>query len=236
MFNFFKKMLMEEVESYFRLKYISKLKLSRSYLTPDERKEEKEIAAASSLMASAILNLEYTMRTTAENNFRGFVVYGEFKETNGKVWPNFYTYKKIFVKGQENRGPQEKAINLKFSPTIDTSFLRPGYLVVEKSKCTQPKIYEIKTDEKGIKHYPYIWIDEVYSFDEYPFIDPIPEGGECMDAKLKVQYFSKRNGQYIQAGENVKVVTKSGNDYVCMYNQCYYVIPETSLEFIKEEE
>ena len=57
-----------------------------------------------------------------------------------------------------------------------------------------------------------------------------------MKAKLKVQFFSKSNGQYLQAGTVVEVVGNRGESTVCMYQQCYYVIPNTSLELQNEED
>ena len=56
-----------------------------------------------------------------------------------------------------------------------------------------------------------------------------------MKAKLKVQFFSKSNGQYLQPGVIVEVVGNRGDSTVCMYQQCYYVIPNTSLDLQNEE-
>ena len=61
------------------------------------------------------------------------------------------------------------------------------------------------------------------------------KGGGNVKAALKVQFFSKTNGQYIQPGSVVEIVGSRGDNYVCMYEQCYYVIPKTSLELLKEE-
>jgi len=99
-------------------------------------------------------------------NYEGFRIRGKQqpRQDGQGFWPNFYTIMKIIVKGEENLGPQEKIVNLKFAPTVDTSYLREGYLTVEKCKRTKPKIYEIKINEKGQKVYPYIWIEEIFSF------------------------------------------------------------------------
>lgn len=55
-------------------------------------------------------------------------------------------------------------------------------------------------------------------------------------AKLKVQFFSKANGQYLQPGSIVEIIGDRGDSKVCLFEQCYYVIPTTSLEILNEND
>ena len=171
MISFIFKLINEDIEYFDKYKHLCDLKMTRQQLTPEEQKKADWAIMSCLAINYELKELKGMIKDKLKDDFRAFVIYGEFKETNGKKWPNFYTYKKIFVKGEENRGPQEKALNLKFNPILNIDFLKPGYLVVEKCKCTQPKIYEITTSEDGKKHYPYIWIDEIYSFDAFPVLE-----------------------------------------------------------------
>lgn len=108
-----------------------------------------------------ILKMEYyaiTIRGSIEEN------------AEGKKWPKFWTVLKFIVKGEENKGYQDKAISLKFDKSIDWTKLGGGFLVVHKSNIYKPKIYEIK-EENGKKIYPYVFIKEIYSFDPEPVFE-----------------------------------------------------------------
>ena len=143
--NFIFNLLLKNSKYWFDEKNKTNYILDRGRLSGDDRKQ---------LKLDAFTSLAFELYS---------------KEVCG-YWPNFYTFIKVLVAGEENLGPQEKAVNLKFNPLIDTSFLSEGFLIVEKCKSKQPKIYEIK-EENGVKKYPYIWIDEIYSFEP----DEIPE-------------------------------------------------------------
>ena len=166
MLKFIFKMINEEVLAWYDELYLYDLKLRRSSLTIEEIKENEFYKTAALTVGLSYLELERRIKERMLEEFRCFVIHGGFKTTNGKKWPNFYVFKAIIVKGEENRGYQEKAINLKFNPLLDIKTLREGgYLVVKKCDCNIPKIYEITVDEKGVKHYPYIWIDNIYCYE-----------------------------------------------------------------------
>ena len=172
MMNFVFKKLHDFIEYFQKEQKIEKFKMERGRLNGEELERSKEWNSIYLVIWYSYFEFEKELKKMSED-FRAFVVFGEWREGKHGLWPNFYTFKKILVKGEENKGPQEKAINLKFNPVLDISKMGPGYLVVEKCKCKQPKIYEITEDEKG-KHYPYIWVDEIYSFDPFP-IEEIKE-------------------------------------------------------------
>ena len=94
-------------------------------------------------------------------------------ETNedGSQWAKLYTFLKFIVKGEENRGYQEKPILLKFDKSkIDITKLGAGFLVVHKSNISVPKIYEVK-EENGKKLYPFIYVREIESFTPEPVFE-----------------------------------------------------------------
>lgn len=145
--------------------------LDRGRLSGNERKQLNLEAFTSLAFEFYSKEVLKEILKTYRSDFRAYRIRGSQKPKNGGgYWPNFYTFIKVLVAGEENLGPQEKAVNLKFNPLLDTSFLSEGFLIVEKCKSKQPKIYEIK-EENGVKKYPYIWIDEIYSFEA----DEIPE-------------------------------------------------------------
>ena len=131
--------------------------------------ERQRLETESYISLALEMDAKETLAQIVKNyrtNYRSYRIRGSQKPKNGGgYWPNFYTIIKILVAGEENLGPQEKIVNLKFNPNIKTDHLKEGFLVVEKCKCKQPRIYKI-TEENGIKKYPYIWIDEIYSFEE----------------------------------------------------------------------
>ncbi len=93
-----------------------------------------------------------------------FKIIVEWKEKDGQKYPNVYTFINIKVKGEENRGYQKKAINVKFNKLIDLSRLRTGFLTVYKCNLTKPYIYEVKIED-GKKKYPYIFVDSIFCFE-----------------------------------------------------------------------
>lgn len=85
-------------------------------------------------------------------------------DKDGKPYKVFFTYRKVIVEGEENKGWQFKSLTVKFDKNnVDTDNLDNGYLVYQIDECTIPKYYKIK-EENGIKKYPYIWIPRVLNF------------------------------------------------------------------------
>ena len=165
--NFFKALISYDKEYWTQELKLNHMKLNRMNL---KGKDWREADLAHMAALAIIMEMEEMEKDMAEARkyYRSFVVFGSWKEKNdGTKWPNFYTFRNVLVEGEENRGPQEKSLSIKFNPAINLKNFGPGFLVCEKSKCIVPKVYKITTDEKGVKHYPYIWVDEIFSFDPY---------------------------------------------------------------------
>lgn len=142
------------------------MKATRGSQTPKEKKDSEIWRCA---VYGILEEIEYIMQKITynfETGFYSFSIRGKI-ETNddGTIWPKFYAFIKIIVKGEENRGLQEKPIFIKFDKTIkDIKKLTNGFMVVEHDKMIKPIIYEIK-EENGKKIYPFVTVKEIYSFD-----------------------------------------------------------------------
>ena len=80
---------------------------------------------------------------------------------------SFYTILPFIVKGEENKGYQDKIVSVRFERGIDTFRLSSGFLVVHKSKIVKPKIYEEEIVD-GKKKRTFITIREIYTFSPDP--------------------------------------------------------------------
>ena len=166
--KFIEKILNEEIEIFKKEYKIEELKQNRGSLDQQQKKDSLIWAAACSGIMEELNYIMQKITYNFETGFYSFSIKGEVKTNDdGSLWPKFYTFIKIIVKGEENRGPQEKPIFIKFDKMIsdeEIKKLKNGFLVVEKSNFIKPPIYEIK-EENGIKKYPFVTVKNIYSFD-----------------------------------------------------------------------
>lgn len=99
-------------------------------------------------------------------NIRTIALYSAKKTTkDGKRnWIEFYTKMSILVKGEEEKGFQEKSITIKFAKDINTKDFKRGYVYVDVANLIAPSIYQIKVDADGKKDYPFIYIKKIEKF------------------------------------------------------------------------
>lgn len=89
---------------------------------------------------------------------------------DGRKFVKFFTSMKIEVKGEEEKGKQEKSLTVKFDKTIDTSKFRRGIITAKDGEVEIPYKYEIRevVDKDGNKKlkYPYIYVKSMVSYEE----------------------------------------------------------------------
>ena len=86
---------------------------------------------------------------------------------NRQKFRKFFTCMNILVKGEEDKGLQEKTLNVKFKREVNTNGFIRGIVEVKEDKISIPFKWEIKIDEKtGKKKYPTIWIDEIVNYEQ----------------------------------------------------------------------
>lgn len=93
------------------------------------------------------------------------------KSKDGRKFKKFFTSADCIVKGEEDKGLQNKSFNVRFDSSIDTSKFYRGILKVEDKDIDMPYKWEIRTkvDEKTGKEkeiYPYVFIKKVASYEE----------------------------------------------------------------------
>lgn len=80
------------------------------------------------------------------------------KKTN---FPSYWTPVKIVVKGEEEKGQQEKGLKVVFSKEADKKLpvdFKGGVLEVKGENINFPFIYEIKHGDNGEDNYPFVYI------------------------------------------------------------------------------
>ncbi|MBR3210090.1 MAG: hypothetical protein IKF82_07515 [Bacilli bacterium] len=164
--TFIEKILNDERDYFLKEKEAEELKLTRGKQTPKEARDSDIWHCAALGILEEINYIMEKITYNFKTGFYSFSIKGEVVENeDGSIWPKFYTFIKILVKGEENKGPQEKPIFIKFNKTIKgLKNLKNGFLVVEKSNFIKPPIYEIK-EENGVKKYPFVTVNEIFSFD-----------------------------------------------------------------------
>ena len=164
--TFIEKILNEEKKYFSNELKIEQIKQDRGSLSAKEKKDSLIWTAACSGILEEINYIMQKITYNFETGFYSFSIKGEVvTNPDGTIWPKFYAFIKILVKGEENRGPQEKPIFIKFNRSIKgIEKLRNGFIVVEHDNLIKPPIYEIK-EENGKKEYPFITVKDIYSFD-----------------------------------------------------------------------
>lgn len=108
-----------------------------------------------------------------ENLIKIFVVSAKGKSKD-KTFFNYRTPMNLIVKGEEDKGPQTKYVDLKFRQTADIKGVKigkdyiRGYLLCKPENVDAPHIYEIKEESKdGVltKKYPAVWVSAVEEYE-----------------------------------------------------------------------
>lgn len=92
------------------------------------------------------------------------------KSKDGKrKWIEFRTKMNLVVKGEEEKGKQDKWVTVQFDESINTKELSRGLLTVKVADVSFPRIYEIKDvkdEETGEikKKYPVVWVNAFKEF------------------------------------------------------------------------
>lgn len=154
------------------MQHEEKIMLERGINTPEREKELWYFQTYGLAIIKTLEEFKKEMYEKKDKEFYSFIIYKKhMKSPDGlKEWDSFYTYKKILVKGEENRGKQEKSLGVIFDG-IDTKNLSSGFLVVRREDLIQPKIWEIVDGPNGQKWYPKIKVKEIYSFDPLPELE-----------------------------------------------------------------
>lgn len=84
---------------------------------------------------------------------------------DGRKFRKFFTTMNIIVKGEEEKGLQQKTLNVKFDKEISTKDFVRGIVQVDENKIEIPYKWEVKEDPKtGKKRFPTIWIKEIVMY------------------------------------------------------------------------
>lgn len=83
-------------------------------------------------------------------------------------FPSFFTPVKIVVKGEEDKGAQEKTLNVYFSEVADKKLpvgFKGGIIECKPEDINAPYVYEIKTNKKDATKldYPMVYIKDLIS-------------------------------------------------------------------------
>lgn len=84
---------------------------------------------------------------------------------DGRKFRKFFTSMNIVVKGEEEKGLQQKTLNVKFDEKVNTKDFVRGIVQVDENKIEIPYKWEVKEDTKtGKKRFPTIWIKEIVMY------------------------------------------------------------------------
>ena len=85
---------------------------------------------------------------------------------NGRSFRKFFTFTKILVEGEEDKGLQEKTLTVRFNSELDTKKLRRGILTCDANAVDMPYMWRITKDKKtGKDRYPYIYVNSYIDFE-----------------------------------------------------------------------
>ena len=81
-------------------------------------------------------------------------------------FPSYYTPVMIVVKGEEEKGEQQKGLKVLFSKEADKKLpvdFKGGIIEADGSDINFPFIYEIKKNQDGEDDYPFVYIKKFNS-------------------------------------------------------------------------
>ncbi|MBO7696332.1 MAG: hypothetical protein J6T10_27155 [Methanobrevibacter sp.] len=77
------------------------------------------------------------------------------------TFPSYFTPVMIIVKGEEEKGEQQKGLKVLFSKEADKKLpvdFKGGIFELKGEDVNVPFVYEIKTNAKGEDDYPFVYI------------------------------------------------------------------------------
>lgn len=86
--------------------------------------------------------------------------------SDGRKFTAYWTPVTIVVKGEEEKGAQEKGLNVYFSAGAEKKLpvdFKGGILECKGEDVSAPYVYEIKKDEDGKDNYPFVYIKDFES-------------------------------------------------------------------------
>lgn len=91
-------------------------------------------------------------------------------KSNKTQFPSYFTYVKIVVKGEEEKGAQEKSLNVYFSEGADKKLpvgFKGGIIECKPENINFPYVYEIKKGKKPdgteCDDFPFVYIKDIES-------------------------------------------------------------------------
>ena len=81
-------------------------------------------------------------------------------------FPSYYTPVMIVVKGEEEKGEQQKGLKVIFSKFADKKLpvdFKGGIIELKGEDVNFPFVYEIKKNENGEDNYPFVYIKDFTS-------------------------------------------------------------------------
>ena len=78
-------------------------------------------------------------------------------------FPSYYTPVMIVVKGEEEKGEQQKGLKVLFSKVAEKKLpvdFKGGIIELKGEDVIFPYIYEIKTNDKGEDDYPFVYVKD----------------------------------------------------------------------------
>lgn len=94
------------------------------------------------------------------------VLSNERKTADGRKFTGFFTPVSIMVKGEEDKGVQEKTLTIKFSENASKKLpakFKSGIIECKGEDVVAPYVYEVKQKEDGTPDYPFVTIKDLIS-------------------------------------------------------------------------
>lgn len=89
-------------------------------------------------------------------------------------FPSYYTYVSIIVKGEEDKGPQERSLKVRFSKNAEKKLpddFRGGIISAKGESVFAPYVYEVKKTKDGKDDYPHVTITDFESITVFESIE-----------------------------------------------------------------
>lgn len=111
------------------------------------------------------------VQTMKQNDLVKIMIYcGKTHGDGKKKFRTFYTKMNLLVKGEEEKGKQNKSVTVKFTSDVNSKNISRGLLTCTVKDVGFPRVYEIteeKQEDGSVKKiYPVVWIRGYKSFEE----------------------------------------------------------------------
>lgn len=93
---------------------------------------------------------------------------------DGRSFPSYFTPVTIVVKGEEEKGPQQKCLTVRFSKEAEKKLpvdFNGGYLTAKGEDINAPYVWE-KRIKDGKEYYPDVYVKGFDSIDPLPPLKP----------------------------------------------------------------